>query len=184
MPEFNHSPSDRMQLAGLGELLSPATCMHCGSGTCEQGYVRLGVWYEFEGEQYLCRNCCVQAAELLGCLTPDEAQHLQEQATMLAAQNEIATRELEDARERLVVFDRAISNVAADLNLASLHDADSEANAKQQPTSSGMDEPVVIAADTTVAEPVKPTEGTKPTGTNESELQHDRSNAGAGAPRL
>lgn len=95
---FENTPSDRVQLVGLGELLSPAKCMICGNGTCDEGYVKLGVFYDFEGEQYLCRNCVIQIAELFGCLTPEEAQHLQEQAATLATENAKLWEEVNDVR--------------------------------------------------------------------------------------
>lgn len=113
---FENTPSDRVQLVGLGELLSPATCMICGNGTCDEGYVRLGVFYDFEGEQYLCRTCVIQVAELFGCLTPEEAQHLQHQAELLAAENATINTNLGDAHERLRVFYDALAGISPDLS--------------------------------------------------------------------
>jgi hypothetical protein len=110
---FQNTPSDRMHLVGLGELLSPARCMVCGNGTCEEGYVQLGVWYDYEGEQYICRTCLVQAAELIGCLEPGEAQHLQGQATKLAEDNTRISHELAEANERLTVFNGAIASISS-----------------------------------------------------------------------
>lgn len=112
---FENTPSDRVQLVGLGELLSPAKCMICGNGTCDEGYARLGVFYDFEGEQYLCRSCVVQIAELFGCLTPEEANHLQEQSVYLAEALNVSSKELETANERLRVFYDALASINPDL---------------------------------------------------------------------
>lgn len=110
---FEHSPSDRMQLAGLGELVHPASCMVCGSGNCEEGYVSLGVWYEFEGTQYLCRTCCVQAAEILGCLIPEEATVLQDLVEATTTELAAIKEELKDTHERLTIYDGVIARASA-----------------------------------------------------------------------
>ncbi len=116
---FTNTPSDRVQLVGLGELLHPGTCMLCGSGNCEEGYARLGVYYDYEGEQYLCRTCTIQVSELFGCLTPEEAGHLQETAADYAKVNEAVSRELIVANERLRVFDDAMRSVAGSASASS-----------------------------------------------------------------
>lgn len=112
---FTNTPSDRVQLVGLGELLSPACCMICRSGNCDEGYARLGVWYDYEGEQYLCRTCVIQVAELFSCLTPEEAQHVKDAATEYAALNNDLFQENEVLRERLRVFNDALAGINPDL---------------------------------------------------------------------
>lgn len=67
---FNHDASDKMKLLGLGELPPPAQCFVCGSGTCDAGYVNMGVWAEMVGNLLICAPCLVQASELIGCLAP------------------------------------------------------------------------------------------------------------------
>lgn len=109
---FTNTPSDRVQLVGLGELLPPGYCMICKNGNCEEGYAKLDVFYDYEGEQYLCRLCVIQVAELFGCLTPEEAQHLQEQANKLASDYITAVSENEVLNERLRVFNDALAGVA------------------------------------------------------------------------
>lgn len=109
---FNNTPSDRMQLRGLGELPQPAQCMVCGSATYEEGYVDLGVWYEFYGNALMCGTCLTQAAELIGCMTASEVAHLREQAENVTNELEALKTELRVANERLDAFDRihGISN--------------------------------------------------------------------------
>lgn len=101
---FTNTPSDRMQLRGLGELPQPAQCMVCGNATFDEGYVDLGVWYEFYGNALLCGLCLTQAAELIGCMTVEEVAHLREQAENVTKELELTTEKLRVANERLNAF--------------------------------------------------------------------------------
>lgn len=109
---FENGPSDRMQFVGMGGLAHPGDCMVCKNGTCEKGYIRLGVYYDFEGEQYLCWYCLVQAAEILGCLIPDEANSLREVINNLVRENNVMTTELGKANERLAAFDFVLAGIS------------------------------------------------------------------------
>lgn len=108
---FEHSPSDRMQLLGMGDLRPPGSCMHCGSGNSERGYIDFDVFREIEGESYVCATCVEQAAEILGCLIADEASTLM--ADKLAAELKVEqlAEALINANERLAVYDSALSNL-------------------------------------------------------------------------
>lgn len=109
---FDNTPSDKMQVLGIADLRHPGTCMVCGNGTHPDGYVDLGVWYEYEGNCYICSLCLKQAAEVIGCLVPEEAKALQE---AFSAMNDVLTTaelNLKVARERLAVYDDAIVRAA------------------------------------------------------------------------
>jgi hypothetical protein len=175
---FTNTPSDRVQLVGLGELLNPAKCMICGSGNCEQGYARLGVWYDFEGEQYLCRTCVVQVAELFNCLTPEEAEHQHEQASAIANENLQLRTELGVANERLSVFDAAIRGIVDSDSGSDRSNVyvDHEAGVIRR-NANAMDEPLTYPAGSTDTEPVESVKGRDSAGTDESELQHDAERA-------
>lgn len=80
------SPSDRMQVRNIGELMHPGACCVCGSGTCQQGYIDIGVYYDYEGQMYLCMTCLTEAAETAGMLSLEESEHLIEQNKQLAAE--------------------------------------------------------------------------------------------------
>lgn len=108
---IENDPSARMQFAGMGELVHPGSCMVCGSGNCEEGYVRLGVYFEYEGEMYLCRTCLVQASELIGCVTPEEAVLIHKNAAEYKDLWENADAELEKANERLAAYDRVLATI-------------------------------------------------------------------------
>ncbi len=102
---FTHSPSDRMQLVGMGDLLHPGCCIVCGNGTCEKGYIKLDVSFEFEGEGYLCYYCTVQAGEILGMMIPEEVKILKDHNDKL---NQLATAyktQLDAANDRLSSYD-------------------------------------------------------------------------------
>lgn len=170
---FTNTPSDKVQLVGLGELLSPAKCMICGNGTCDEGYARLGVWYDYEGEQYICRTCVVQIAELFKCLTPEEAQHLQEQATDYAALNEAYHKELTDARERLAVFSGMFSDFAASNPDANPHAVPLVTTAGETvPTPDGVDEQTTGESDANESESSESVTGNNSAGVSGTTVQH------------
>ena len=107
-------PGARMQLVGLGELMHPGTCMVCGAGTRDGGYVRIGVYYEYEGEMYICREFCLPELILtVGGLTTEEAQQFTADANDILLQNEELKAQLEAANERLQHFDALLSDSAA-----------------------------------------------------------------------
>lgn len=72
------TPSDRVQVRKIGELRHPGTCALCGNATCLEGYVDLDIYYEYEGNVYLCMNCVKQVCFVVGALLPDESKHLNE----------------------------------------------------------------------------------------------------------
>ena len=129
---FTNTPSDRMQFRGLGELPQPATCMVCGSGTYEEGYVDLGVWYDYVGNMLLCGTCLVQAAELIGCLTPGETETLKELASRAAAEADKYHTELNNALERLAIYDALFGDLvssgalSANLDLEDANEVDGQ----------------------------------------------------------
>ena len=99
-----HTPSDRVQVRELGQLRSPGTCALCGNGTCLEGYVDLDIYYEWEGQVYLCMNCARQVAQVVGALLPDQAEFLQ--ATLEKVQTELTLTkaELSHANEQLSAY--------------------------------------------------------------------------------
>jgi hypothetical protein len=157
---FENGPSDRMQLVGVGELLHPGSCIVCGNGTCAEGYIRFGVSLEFEGELYLCWFCVVQAAEVLKCLIPSEADTLREIADKVATENASLRKENEFANERLKAVDAIFSPSLADLaRISSVFGENSnEESGDDSSTASGSDsEPTG-----TVTESDESTEGSGP----------------------
>lgn len=91
-------PSDRILLKSRGELNHPGSCMVCGGSDEERNYVDLGVFYDYEGNCYLCDLCGTQVGEVLGLFTPDEIKDLVKQGNDLAAANEAMRKELDHAR--------------------------------------------------------------------------------------
>lgn len=65
-------PSDRMQVRAVGELQQPASCLICGTGNCDEGYLDLAVFIDYVGTAYLCKTCLYEGAETFGMFTPDE----------------------------------------------------------------------------------------------------------------
>jgi hypothetical protein len=100
-----------VQVVGRGDLLAPGSCALCGSGNSDEGYVDTGIFYDYEGQVYFCITCTRQIAEVIGCLLPEEANILREQANEVAKANAKLTLELEAANERLRAFDVAFASV-------------------------------------------------------------------------
>lgn len=104
MPK-EHNPGSRFQLRGIGDLQHPACCAVCGSGVCEFGYLDIGVYYDYEGQVYLCMTCFEEGAEAAGLLSRSEAGYLQAVNTDLAAENAKLKESLEAVNERIKHYD-------------------------------------------------------------------------------
>lgn len=158
---FEHTSDSRMQLCGIGDLMHPGACMVCGSGNREQGYVNLGVYYEYEGNMYLCFTCLTEAAEVIGMLTSDEALILRNEAGQVFRENTKLKEELNRANERLVAIDSVLSGLA----VAGAFSTDSPAVAVEgegQISDGGND----VSTGTNAGEPesAKPVTSDKPAG--------------------
>lgn len=94
---MTHTPSDRVQVRQLGDLQHPGACALCGNGTCNRGYVDLDIYYDYEGQVYLCMFCAEDVAELIGALLPAQSTHLETLNSEIA----VKLKELEAENERL-----------------------------------------------------------------------------------
>ena len=103
--------SDRVQVRSQGELMHPGACSLCGSGNCDDGYLDVGIWYEYEGQQYYCMNCVLQIIAVAGGLAPEIAEHLEETNRGLATKVAALTQELEEANELLLKWNGLINSV-------------------------------------------------------------------------
>lgn len=105
-----HTPDSKMQLRNVGELMHPACCAVCGNGACEEGYVDLGVYYDYEGQIYLCMTCINKdLVEVVGLLSKSEIEFLQEQSEELSVANKQLISSLEKANERLSHYDSLLA---------------------------------------------------------------------------
>lgn len=69
-------PSARIQVRRAGELMLPAQCTVCGFGGVERDYVDFGIWFEYEGQVYICTLCMEEAGHALQMATSQEWEHL------------------------------------------------------------------------------------------------------------
>jgi hypothetical protein len=122
--------------------------MVCGTGNCDDGYIDLGVWYEFVGTCYICMNCIHQAAEVAGCLLPVEAATIRAAAERIGDQNTDLAKENEILRERLSIFDAAVRSAAA-TNDSTRSVLDSPVNSGNDSTTSsdGSVQPAITAGE-------------------------------------
>lgn len=95
---IENDPSARMQLRTRGELMHPGTCMCCGSGVCDEGYLDLGVFFDYEGTMYLCHTCTTQAGETIGMFTPDQVNSQLSLLEQLTQENAKYKEELDRVR--------------------------------------------------------------------------------------
>ena len=105
--------SARMQLRNMGELGHPAACAVCGNGTCDEGYVDIGVYYEYEGMMYLCIPCLTEAAETGGMLSIEQVRELKEITNEALAENKVLKTRQVKMNERLKHYD-ALLGINAD----------------------------------------------------------------------
>lgn len=107
------SGSDKMQVKGIGELQGPsAFCASCGNGTCEAGYIDTGIYYEYEGQVYLCMSCVTEVAETSGMLSMEESNFLQRNNEALAEINATLKAKVDSYAEQLKSYDNIISGIA------------------------------------------------------------------------
>lgn len=160
---FTHTSDSRMQLVGIGDLMHPGACMVCGSGNREQGYVNLGVYYEYEGNMYLCFLCLTEAAEIIGMLTSDEAHVLNENSSKVFEENVALKEELASANERLSVYDNAMRAIVSANPGSAVASADST-KGEGQVSLVGAD--VHSGANAGEPEPAESVKSNKPAGTS------------------
>lgn len=130
------TPSDRVQVISRGQLKPPGACALCGNGTCEEGYVDSGVYFDWEGHVYFCMNCTVQIAETIGCLTPAESDHLKSLNESIAEELSKTQEKLNHAESRLADYDRVLSGL-----VPSIANVDGSLVEESQPESDVVDEP-------------------------------------------
>jgi len=148
--EFGHSPSDGMRVLGRGELPTPGACVVCGNGTCDDGYLFLGIHVDFHGALLLCQRCVVQGSEKMGCMSPDIADRIHVQAQELATEVVMLRRETEAQRVRLAIFDDALRTiqpvVVAGVSHSGLR-ADSDESSEQRSDEAAQSDPVSESAE-------------------------------------
>lgn len=160
---YNHSPSDGMKLLGLGGLPAPAACFVCGSGNYDEGYVDLGVYYDYYGELLLCTACLFKAAEIAGAYLPEVKKLAEDMVTSQAEEIRRLTKELDEARARLAVFNGMVADYVSSQPIALIDDVTGTAvpsdSGNDSATASGSE--AVNASESKPAEPVKGA-GSKP----------------------
>lgn len=103
------TPSDRMQVVGLGELMHPGACALCGNGTCVDGYVNTSIFYDYEGTVYLCMRCVEQLCKVVGALLPDEVVSFKQHTEEIAKRCAELEAENNDLRGRVSSWDSVLS---------------------------------------------------------------------------
>lgn len=181
---IENDPSARMQIRSRGELVHPGRCMVCGSGNCDEGYIDLGVYFDYEGTMYLCKTCCYQAGETFGMFTPDEVKSQQELIERLTTENKTLTEELENVAPIVTIYQRSLADFvdSHDITASGLvpkqpeqyenyspeSAGQGETNPEESPTGNDSNGDVTPSADAGEPEPAKPVKSSKRSGSNRS----------------
>lgn len=83
MPQVSYREASRVQVLEA-PLLLPGTCAICGaSSTGDRKYIDIGWTIEFIGVVYFCTFCFSEAANVLGCLTKEQTEKLEDENNKL-----------------------------------------------------------------------------------------------------
>ena len=94
IPEVD--PSRRIIARTRGELQHPGSCAICGGSDPDRTFVDIGVYYDYEGNVYICHLCFDEAAvQVMGYFTREEHLKLLGQNNILIEQNQKLQAELE-----------------------------------------------------------------------------------------
>lgn len=92
--------------------MHPGCCFVCQVGTRQEGYVNLDVYYDYEGQMYICVLCLKEVASLAGFLLPEESEFLQQRSEAVAEELASVKEQLDHANERLSHYDGVFRSVA------------------------------------------------------------------------
>lgn len=107
------NPSGRMHFLGVGDLLFPGGCCVCGNGLNPEGFVSIGVYYEGEGQMYLCLTCLTEAAETGGLLSLEQSRVLVDLSTKVSEENLVLRETVKDLSKRVELYESAINAAGA-----------------------------------------------------------------------
>lgn len=110
-------PGSKVQLRAPGQLMHPGACAVCGTGTCDEGFVDPGIYFDYEGQVYFCMTCMDQIGSTIGYLTEKEADFLQQQNSEYLLRISELESELEDALGRLHSYNKLLVNAVSDVSV-------------------------------------------------------------------
>lgn len=92
--------SSKFQILNRGSLLPPACCASCGGSDAERAYLDLGMFIDYYGQVYFCKNCVSDMAERIGLLNETEIEFLKHfNETVIAELAELKIRYEEEHGE-------------------------------------------------------------------------------------
>lgn len=109
---FNIDPSGKFKLVAKGYLAPPASCLSCGNGSCEEGYIDCGSYIDYYGQVYLCWFCAIQLAETFGCVIPEDVAKMEETLTEALNSRAVLEEELRVANERISAYNLIIGPIS------------------------------------------------------------------------
>lgn len=107
-------PSRKIQALTRGDLQHPACCACCGSSDPERTFITFGIYYDYEGNVYICSLCFREAVMVMEFFTPEEVEKQLADANKLLIENAALKEELDNARPILNSVRSMFTNVNPD----------------------------------------------------------------------
>ena len=118
IPEVD--PSRRIIARTRGELQHPGSCAICGGSDPDRTFVDIGVYYDYEGNVYICHLCFDEAAvQVMGYFTREEHLKLLAHNNILIEQNQKLQAELDNYGELATTLKRLGFSSALPANILS-----------------------------------------------------------------
>lgn len=166
-------PGRRVQLVSLGQLMHPGCCALCRTGNCDEGYVDLNIFFDYEGQIYLCMDCVNnEVIPATGGFTLDVAEVARQNVKELNALVIELRADLEKSNDRLAKYDDLFGSAIS--TSASVIDAAMDVTETVFDANAGSDDGSE-AGEPVAAEPVKGSRRVKPQRTTGGDTPPDAS---------
>ena len=110
---MEYNPSGRVQRIGTGQLLPPGTCILCGTGQCDDGFIDIGVNVEWFGQIYFCAICGLEIGGSVGAYSSAEVNHINGLFNVAVEERNALKERLDGAESELTTLRSAISIVSS-----------------------------------------------------------------------
>ena len=109
---MEYNPSGRVQRIGSGDLLPPGTCILCGTGFCDDGFIDFGVNLEWFGQIYFCATCALEIGGSVGAYSSAEVNHINGLFNVAVEERNALKERLDNAESELHTLRGAIRIVS------------------------------------------------------------------------
>lgn len=164
-------PSKLTQLRSRGQLMHPGTCAICGNGTCDEGYLDTGIYYDYEGHVYICLVCVrTEVLPQIGAIPYEEAEYIKNERQADATRILELENELVETKEKYRELAMALDVIRRGSDLT-LNDPTPIVDEDGQEESGSDDKDLTLPPESTdsgKSGSKKPSKGKGPDDSNES----------------